>query len=86
MADAADVMSGVPARFENPRDRAEFKRIHRAGVELYRAHIVEYAFDPHTHEAFGLGAVIDIAALGADLVPDPESLQATISRRRSRWC
>ncbi|WP_280153628.1 AraC family transcriptional regulator [Piscinibacter sp. XHJ-5] len=38
-------------------DAAEFKRIHRPGVELYRAHIVRHAFDPHTHEAFGLGAI-----------------------------
>ena len=27
------------------------------GIELYRAHIVRHAFDPHTHEAFGLGAI-----------------------------
>jgi AraC-like DNA-binding protein len=29
----------------------------RPGVELYRAHIVRHAFEPHTHEAFGLGAI-----------------------------
>ena len=30
---------------------------HRDGIELYRAHIVRHAFDPHTHEAYGLGAI-----------------------------
>lgn len=40
------------------RDRAEFRRApDRAGVELYRAHIVSHAFEPHTHDAFGLGAI-----------------------------
>ena len=39
-------------------DRAQFARpAHRHGVELYRAHIVHKAFEPHTHEAFGLGAI-----------------------------
>jgi AraC-like DNA-binding protein len=50
-------MSVVPSRFEHPHDAAEFRRLHRPGIELYRAHIVRYAFDPHTHEAFGLGAI-----------------------------
>ena len=51
-------MQAVPDTFEHPLDAAEFKRpAHRAGVELYRAHIVRHAFEPHTHEAFGLGAI-----------------------------
>lgn len=51
-------MHGVPQSFDHPLDRAEFKRpAHRDGVELYRAHIVRHTFDPHTHEAFGLGAI-----------------------------
>jgi AraC-like DNA-binding protein len=51
-------MHGVPARFDHPQDAAEFRRpAHRAGVELYRAHIVRHAFEPHTHEAFGFGAI-----------------------------
>lgn len=51
-------MHGVPDRFDHASDRAEFRRpAHRGGVELYRAHIVRHAFDPHTHEAFGLGAI-----------------------------
>ena len=51
-------MQAVPETFEHPLDAAEFKRpAHREGVELYRAHIVRHAFEPHTHEAFGLGAI-----------------------------
>ncbi len=39
-------------------DSAQFARpAHRTGVELYRAHIVRQAFEPHTHQAFGLGAI-----------------------------
>lgn len=44
--------------FEHPQDRAQFRRpAHRTGIELYRAHIVRHAFEPHTHDAFGLGAI-----------------------------
>lgn len=44
--------------FDHPNDRAEFRRApHQPGVELYRAHIIRHAFEPHTHEAFGLGAI-----------------------------
>jgi AraC-like DNA-binding protein len=51
-------MDGVPHSFDHAPDRAEFRRpAHRAGIELYRAHIVRYAFDPHTHAAFGLGVI-----------------------------
>lgn len=48
----------MPDHFDHPLDAAEFKRpAHRPGVELYRAHIVRHAFEPHTHDAFGLGAI-----------------------------
>ena len=51
-------MHAVPDHFDHPLDAAEFKRpAHRPGVELYRAHIVRHAFEPHTHDAFGLGAI-----------------------------
>lgn len=51
-------MQGVPEAFDDPRDTVEFRRpAQRPGVELYRAHIVRHAFEPHTHEAFGLGAI-----------------------------
>lgn len=54
-------MQAVPETFDSPLDAAEFKRTAREGVELYRARIVRHAFDPHLHEAFGLG-VIDAGA------------------------
>lgn len=51
-------MQGVPEQFEFPADRAEYRSVDgRAGVELYRAHIVQYAFEPHTHEAYAFGAI-----------------------------
>lgn len=55
---AAPPITGVPAAFDHPNDRAQFRRpAHQPGVELYRAHIIRHAFEPHTHEAFGLGAI-----------------------------
>lgn len=51
-------MHVVPDTFEHRRDRAEFRRVpFRPGVELYRAHIVRHAFEPHAHDAFGIGAI-----------------------------
>ncbi|KPF67135.1 AraC family transcriptional regulator [beta proteobacterium AAP99] len=51
-------MAGVPEAFDEPTDRARFKRVaHRPGIELYRAHIVHHAFRPHCHDAYGLGAI-----------------------------
>lgn len=45
-------------QFEHPEDQAQYRRpAHRAGVELYHAHIRHHSFDPHTHEAYGLGAI-----------------------------
>ncbi len=72
-------MQVVPERFEHANDRAEFKRAaHRGGVELYRAHIVRHAFEPHTHEAFGFGAiergVERFRYRGSDHLAPPDSL------------
>ncbi|UJR83725.1 AraC family transcriptional regulator [Sandaracinus amylolyticus] len=51
-------VDGVPQQFEDVRDRAAFRRpAHRDGIELYRAHIVRHAFEPHVHLALGLGAI-----------------------------
>lgn len=51
-------MQGVPAQFDNEKDRARFRQLHGlTGVELYHAHISRYAFEPHTHEAFGIGTI-----------------------------
>ena len=46
----------VPDTFEHPLDAASSSAAHRAGVELYRAHIVRHAFEPHPR-AYGLGAI-----------------------------
>lgn len=51
-------MQGVPEHFEHITDKAEFRRPPgRAGIELYRAHIVRHHFDAHTHEAYGFGVI-----------------------------
>lgn len=56
--DAGPRPNGVPQQFDSPRDRALYRRVpHRAGVELYRAEIVDHAFAPHAHDAFGIGSV-----------------------------
>lgn len=72
-------MHGVPDQFDFPSDAAEFRHpAHRAGVELYRAHIVRHAFEPHTHAAFGLGAIESgverFRYAGADHLAPPDSL------------
>lgn len=51
-------MEGVPEQFNDERDCASFRHLAMLpGVELYHAHISRYAFEPHTHEAFGIGAI-----------------------------
>ncbi|MGU3415625.1 AraC family ligand binding domain-containing protein [Enterobacteriaceae bacterium C34A] len=51
-------MQGVPQQFTDERDCASFRHLaDMPGVELYHAHISRYAFEPHTHEAFGIGAI-----------------------------
>ena len=51
-------MQGVPERFSDEKDSARFRHLAQVpGVELYHAHISRYAFEPHTHEAFGIGAI-----------------------------
>jgi AraC-like DNA-binding protein len=51
-------MQVVPEKFDRSRESAEFRRTaSRPGVELYRAHIVRHAFQPHSHDAFGFGAI-----------------------------
>lgn len=72
-------MNGVPEVFEHAGDAAEFLRpAHRAGIELYRAHIVRHAFEPHLHEGFGLGAIESgverFRYRGGDHLAPPDSL------------
>lgn len=56
-------MQGVPDQFNDEKDKAQFRHLPQLpGVELYHAHISRYAFEPHTHEAFGIGTV----TLGAE--------------------
>jgi len=51
-------MQVVPEKFDRSRESAEFRRTaSRPGVELYRAHIVRHSFQPHSHDAFGFGAI-----------------------------
>ncbi|QQQ00074.1 AraC family transcriptional regulator [Lysobacter enzymogenes] len=72
-------MQGVPDRFDATSDAAQFRQVaHRPGVELYRAHIVRHSFDPHTHEAYGLGAIESgverFRYRGSDHLAPPDSL------------
>ena len=51
-------MQGVPEQFSDEKDSARFRHLAQVpGVELYHAHISRYAFEPHTHEAFGIGVI-----------------------------
>jgi AraC-like DNA-binding protein len=72
-------MQAVPAQFEHRQDSAEFRRLtSRPGVELYRAHIVRHAFEPHAHDAFGFGAIESgverFRYLGADHLAPTDSI------------
>jgi AraC-like DNA-binding protein len=72
-------MQGVPHHFDHPADQAEFRLpAHRAGIELYRAHIVRHAFEPHVHDGFGLGSIESgverFRYRGADHLAPPDSL------------
>ncbi|WP_199096974.1 AraC family transcriptional regulator [Dyella sp. ASV21] len=72
-------MQGVPDTFSSTHDAAQFRlAAHRPGVELYRAHIVRHAFEPHAHDGFGLGAieagVERFRYRGADHLAPPDSL------------
>lgn len=51
-------MQGVPEQFNDEKDSARFRHLAQLpGVELYHAYISRYAFEPHTHEAFGIGVI-----------------------------
>lgn len=94
-------MEGVPALFDHAADRAEFRRpgagVLAAGVELYRAHIVRYAFEPHAHEAYGLGAIDSgverfryrggehLAAAGSLVLMNPDVLHTGRAETEGGW-
>jgi len=52
------MMAAMHDAFEHASDQAQYRRpAHRQGVELYHARILHHCFEPHTHEAYGLGAI-----------------------------
>ncbi len=81
-----------------PADSVEFARPgHRAGVELYRARIVRHAFEPHTHQACGLG-LIDagverfryrggehLAPVGSLVLMNPDELHTGRAETEGGW-
>lgn len=91
-------MQGVPPEFADRDDAAQFMHPrHRAGIELYRAHIVRHAFEPHTHEAFGLGAIESgverfryagsdhLAPAGSLVLMNPDILHTGRAETRGGW-
>ena len=69
-------VQGVPEQFIDEKDSARFRHLAQVpGVELYHAHISRYAFEPHTHEAFGIGAIeagANVFAIAArSMLPPP---------------
>lgn len=91
-------MQGVPDQFDHPADRAEFRRpAHRTGVELYRARIVRHAFEPHTHQAFGIGAIASgverfryrgsdhLAPAGSVVLMNPDELHTGRAETTQGW-
>ncbi len=89
-------LAGVPQVFEHTIDRAEFC-LPVPGVELYRAHIVRHAFEPHTHEAFGLGVIESgverfrygggehLAPTGSLLLMNPDELHTGRAETAHGW-
>ena len=72
-------MQGVPPQFSDEKDRARFRHLEQLpGVELYHAHISRYAFEPHTHEAFGIG-VIEQGASSLAVHDSHQSLRLTVA-------
>ncbi|HZP65963.1 MAG TPA: AraC family transcriptional regulator [Rudaea sp.] len=90
-------MHSVPLQFDAPSDRAEFRRPTREGVELYRAHIVRHAFEPHTHDAYGIGAIESgaerfryagsehVATAGSVVLMHPDMLHTGRAASESGW-
>lgn len=91
-------MQGVPEQFPHEKDRAQFRQLSELpGVELYQAHISRYAFEPHTHEAFGLGAIdfgaerfryrgaSHIAAAQSLVMMNPDELHTGQSLEEEGW-
>ena len=53
------VMRGVPDILESKKVQAQSRMLaNRSSIELYRAHIEKHTVELHTHEAFGIGTII----------------------------
>ena len=51
-------MQGVPEQFTDERDSARFRHLAQLpGRSFITPYISDYAFEPHTHEAFGIGTI-----------------------------
>ncbi|PLR32398.1 AraC family transcriptional regulator [Chimaeribacter californicus] len=91
-------MQGVPDQFECETDRAQFRQLSGLpGVELYRAHIRRHVFEPHTHEAFGIGmieagterfryrGVQHVAGPGSLVLMNPDELHTGQAETEGGW-
>lgn len=91
-------MQGVPEQFIDEKDIAQFRHLPQLpGVELYHAHISRYAFEPHTHEAFGIGTVTwgaerfryrgaqHVAARGSLVLMNPDELHTGEAATEDGW-
>lgn len=91
-------MQGVPEQFPDERDSARFRQLPQLpGVELYHAHIARYAFEPHTHEAFGIGTIElgaerfryrgaqHVAAVNSLITMNPDELHTGEAATQEGW-
>lgn len=92
------MLQGVPESFCDRQDRAQFRLLPALpGVELYCAHITKYAFQPHTHEAFGIGAITAgaqrfryrgeqlVAPVNSLILMNPDELHTGESASENGW-
>ncbi|NCB57268.1 MAG: AraC family transcriptional regulator [Gammaproteobacteria bacterium] len=91
-------MQGVPDIFDSKKDQAQFRILaNHPEIELYRAHIEKHAFEPHTHEAFGIGTIIQgaerfryrgsdyIASTDALVLMNPDELHTGQAETETGW-
>lgn len=91
-------MQGVPEQFTDEQDRARFRHLAAIpGVELYHAHIAHFAFEPHTHEAFGIGTIEwgaerfryrgadHVAAVNSLVTMNPDELHTGEAETQGGW-
>jgi len=91
-------MQGVPERFPFDKDCAQFKTLPQLpGVELYHAHIDQYAFEPHSHDGFGIGTIDygaerfryrgsqHLASAGSLVMMNPDEIHTGQSESEGGW-